>query len=221
MIRYRIRQEGEDWSEHRYRLLGVVAGSLARMRKAGGPVRQREREHHHRFGAWRRPATAALRLGRHLRRAKLGDIWQFECRRAGGPRWAVVKVKVRLPTVDTVGNSRIDDIYTFVLARWSDTDSAGICARRLIRGGSGWSQHSPWGPPDPGSNAWDIVHRFTVMGEISAALTQLNVVGRVIFNRRIWDPAQGWHAYTGTDPHTSHIHAEGTPERSGMPLSSC
>lgn len=28
----------------------------------------------------------------------------------------------------------------------------------------------------------------------------------VIFNHRIWSPARGWHAYTGVNPHTDHVH---------------
>lgn len=28
----------------------------------------------------------------------------------------------------------------------------------------------------------------------------------IIWNRRIWNPAVGWRAYTGANPHTSHLH---------------
>lgn len=28
----------------------------------------------------------------------------------------------------------------------------------------------------------------------------------VIWNRRIWTPDRGWHAYTGASPHTEHVH---------------
>jgi len=28
----------------------------------------------------------------------------------------------------------------------------------------------------------------------------------VIWKRREWTPARGWHAYTGPDPHTGHVH---------------
>lgn len=31
-------------------------------------------------------------------------------------------------------------------------------------------------------------------------------VSYVIWNRHIWTPAQGWHSYSGPNPHTDHVH---------------
>lgn len=39
---------------------------------------------------------------------------------------------------------------------------------------------------------------------------QLGVI-QVINNRKIWTPSQGWHAYTGSNPHTDHVHSKHTP----------
>ncbi len=43
-----------------------------------------------------------------------------------------------------------------------------------------------------------------------ANASQLGVI-QVINNRRIWTPSQGWHAYTGSNPHTDHVHTKHNP----------
>lgn len=43
---------------------------------------------------------------------------------------------------------------------------------------------------------------------IDYLLTHVDALGikYVIYNRRIWTPAQGWHPYSGPSPHTDHVH---------------
>ncbi|MBI2794748.1 MAG: hypothetical protein HYX66_08900 [Ignavibacteria bacterium] len=38
--------------------------------------------------------------------------------------------------------------------------------------------------------------------------TEKYQIQRIIFWRRIWDPKDGWHDYTGENPHTGHVHVE-------------
>lgn len=33
-------------------------------------------------------------------------------------------------------------------------------------------------------------------------------VRTIIYNRKIWTPSKGWHAYTGPDPHLDHVHVD-------------
>jgi hypothetical protein len=154
----------------------------------------------------------------------IGDVWII---RDGlsGVKFKAVEFHPAL--VNTEGNSDIDKIYSEVLDIWRGKIwNDGICNRRAIEGTSSWSQHSPWPAPNPGSNAWDIGAKFDQLKIIAPWLVAKAKhndlpIGRVIFNHQIWDPSQGWHAYVGSDPHTSHIHVEGTPERQGTPRASC
>lgn len=41
---------------------------------------------------------------------------------------------------------------------------------------------------------------------LCAWLTQDSRTKYVIYNHRIWNPRHGWNDYTGSDPHTGHVH---------------
>lgn len=72
------------------------------------------------------------------------------------------------------------------------------------------SDHNPWyGPgivtardfthdPDDGIDCHKLAGQLVASGD--------KRIKYVIWNRRIWTPAAGWRDYTGTNPHTAHLH---------------
>lgn len=46
------------------------------------------------------------------------------------------------------------------------------------------------------------------MTPLAESLTKNPDVTRIIYNHRTWTPEQGWHKYTGANPHTDHMHIE-------------
>jgi hypothetical protein len=91
-----------------------------------------------------------------------------------------------------------------VLAKWGGS-SDGIYNCRNVRGGTSKSAHAE-------GRAYD--HHWTNEKsgfEIANALVALNDqlgIQVVIFWGRIWSYTKGWHAYTGDDPHHTHLHIE-------------
>jgi hypothetical protein len=56
----------------------------------------------------------------------------------------------------------------------------------------------------------DIQGGTSIADEILKMAPDRNVK-YVIFNRQIWNPAQGWHPYKGENPHDQHIHVSFNP----------
>lgn len=204
----------------------ITEGAKARRALRGRldpPVRTRLRSQE-RFSAIRTENEALEWAARMMPKVQVGQVLLFK-EEETGTIWALRKIRdrLKLPIKDTIGNRDIDRIVTYVVANHR-CGSAGICNRRKIGGSSDWSQHSPWKPPDPGANAWDYTGSFRTLKRITDDLVrhadELHV-GRIIFNRRIWEPGSGWRPYGGEDPHTTHGHVEGRPERHGTPKKSC
>lgn len=75
---------------------------------------------------------------------------------------------------------------------------------------SGWSDHNP--------TSSGVVCAIDVLGDKGLSLAEFaehlkktnhRAVKYVIFNRRIWSKAlnsQGWRRYSGSNPHTTHVH---------------
>jgi hypothetical protein len=87
---------------------------------------------------------------------------------------------------------------------------------RRILGSSSWSQHAY-------GNAYDAGGPFTLLKAIAAhAIAKAKAgnlpVAQVIFNRQVWTPSSGLQPYSGSDPHTGHVHITARPEMSGTPL---
>jgi hypothetical protein len=130
------------------------------------------------------------------------------------------------PTIQTEGNSDIDKIFTY-LVRTFNGRNGGICNKRNIAGTGTWSQHSPWGPPDPGSNAVDWFSIPDNMDELSEQGRELAAaasrepgavpVGLILCGSQAWEPGRGWHT-SGAEYHR-HLHIQGRRERSGTPRS--
>lgn len=60
---------------------------------------------------------------------------------------------------------------------------------------------------EPGVTMWDVVQA------ILATPADRDRLLYIIHNRKIWSKSQGWRerAYTGSNPHTSHVHLSGDP----------
>lgn len=154
---------------------------------------------------------AVTRLMNKLKRSSVGQVWSM---RASKGKLAVRVVEVKPPLVNTVGNDRIDVIYTEIFTKWKgEVENWGICNCRRICDGCPWSQHAY-------CNAIDIHGSTTVMAEIANYLvhnaSRLKVA-HVIYNRRVWSPEAGWHSYTGVSPHTDHVHVDCFPQGTGTP----
>lgn len=130
------------------------------------------------------------------------------------------------PTVQTEGNSDIDKIFTW-LVRNENGRNGGICNKRNIAGSSSWSQHSPWPPPDPGSNAvdwfaspdsmdelYDQAHRLANAANKEPASVP---VGLILCGSQSWEPGRGW-GPSSAEYHR-HLHIQGRRTRSGTPRS--
>jgi hypothetical protein len=128
------------------------------------------------------------------------------------------------PTRQTDGNDDIDKIFTW-LATNENGRNGGICSKRNIAGSASWSQHSPWGPPDPGSNAvdWfaipDTMDALYDQGHRLASAAQREPgsvpVGLILCGSTSWAPGRGW-APSSAEYHR-HLHIQGRRERSGSP----
>jgi hypothetical protein len=74
------------------------------------------------------------------------------------------------------------------------------------------SDHNPWYPPPNGGivTARDYTHDPARLNMQWVADTLVNHrdprIKYIIWNRRIWQADTGWRAYSGANPHTSHLH---------------
>lgn len=122
--------------------------------------------------------------------------------------------------VQTEGNKDIDIIYSWWHDKFPNSRNAGICVFK----GNPPSQHCKWTDnnevPGDGSNASDeFLATMSDMKDAAADFVRESKRfsatdgaegipgGRMIIDRQIWDPFQGWHSYTG-DQHY-HNHMEG------------
>src|SRR5690625_1029537 len=63
--------------------------------------------------------------------------------------------------------------------------------------------------PDPKTGvvrALDLTATGSMAATICAAAVADPRVAYVIHNKRIWTPSRGWDTYTGTNPHSNHVH---------------
>lgn len=96
-------------------------------------------------------------------------------------------------------------LRTACLERYPRLGDLGIYVRRPVRGGTAPSKHSQ-------GRAWDAechdqAYGRAVFDYLVAHSAQLGIQV-VIWWHRIWSIPRGEHAYTGTDPHTGHLHIE-------------
>lgn len=135
--------------------------------------------------------------------------------RTSGRRQLIVRAAIAQPKlIDTTGNARVDAMHTAVWDRFhGKVSSFGICSCRPIDGTNEWSQHAY-------CNAEDIHGSPSVMQNVANFLVKDHKkydVCNVIYNHRIWNSPAGWHAYSGINPHTDHVHADFLPQGTGTP----
>lgn len=159
---------------------------------------------------------------RVLKRMHVGDLERLICLK-DGTRVFTRRIEYQQPVIQTSGNSAVDTLYTLVFRELPDwgQENWGICNRRPISGLDLWSQHAPWPPPDPGSNALDIGGVGKSSGDkIAAALVKEPECGKILWNGRAWNPDSGWRVVPGIG-HGDHLHVEGRRTRTGSPAASC
>lgn len=115
--------------------------------------------------------------------------------------------------IPTTGNDRVDLGRGYWVSLKVGGESWGICSCRSIAGSSSWSQHAYCNAEDIHASASGMA---TIWSGFIAQAARLNVA-HAIYNRRIWDPSQGTHAYGGSNPHTDHVHVDYSPQGSGTP----
>lgn len=101
-----------------------------------------------------------------------------------------------------------------LLRRFRRITDVQVYACRKVAGSSSWSQHA-WG------NALDVFATKAELGQIARYLVRharRRRVQTVIFDGRSWSwDHRRWVPYTGSNPHTSHVHVDFRPRRFGTP----
>jgi hypothetical protein len=182
-----------------------------------GPYRIREA---HEFGedAWGpwRPLNQTLkRVKVRMVNAPLGT--KLVIAPTEGDSYTIRKVEIAPPIIDTVGNERIDRIYTLVFRNYSFAQNWGIFNCRPVAGSSTWSQHSWANALDVGASTmdqlWTIANRLVEEQKEGRDLE--GIVYTVICGNRIWRKDLGWNPYTGI--YHTHVHVDAYPNFDGRP----
>lgn len=98
-----------------------------------------------------------------------------------------------------------------ILQNWNGTKDMGIYNCRNVRGGNTLSLHAE-------GRAIDIGASFSTMQQLAQWAVDYSGwygIQEVIFNKKIWSSNKaydGWRTYSGTNPHTDHVHIGLTTE---------
>lgn len=211
-IKYQCSVKGTQRWSRAFDIDGAMDWVKDRAKVVGKPYRVKQRGDD--WGPKKTLPRAISSLKRKTVNGSVGDVFLLSA--ADGERVFQVKVvEVALKLVDTVGNERIDLIFTAITTRFAGVVSWGICNCRTIAGTSKWSQHAY-------CNAWDLHASDAVMAQIfdwaiMEAKSGKLPIAHIIYNKKIWTPAEGLHGYGGTNPHTDHIHIDAAPNFTGRP----
>jgi hypothetical protein len=186
-----------------------------RMRRMdGGPYRLIIDEN---VGPWKNWADILTSIRNRLEESKPGFRMVIDSQQE---TWglAVRTVEVDPPIVNTVGNDRIDKIYTFTLEHFAGEGltNLGIFNCRRVAGSYMISQHAY-------ANAWDIGARtmsdlWRVANWIVAQAINgdfKGIVAHVIVDNKIWQPSTGWRYYGGNRHY--HVHVDALPNYTYIP----
>lgn len=90
----------------------------------------------------------------------------------------------------------------------SEFKSIGIngifCCKKTV-GTNVWSDHS-WGAAIDVGFATTPAAKKMAFAKKAVEVAARYQIKYVIYNSRIWNSEDKWHSYTGSDPHTSHVH---------------
>ena len=185
-----------------------------RMRKLGGPYRLIVDGNK---SPWRNWGETLERIRIKLNKAKPGTRFIIDSKDST-VSIAVRAVEVNPPVkiIDTVGNDRIDKIYSHTLNHFSGLSNLGIFACRRVDGTNIWSQHAY-------ANAWDIgastMEKLVEVADWIVAQAKTGefkgIVSHVIVANRIWQPSTGWRYYGGN--YHYHVHVDAYPNYTHWP----
>jgi hypothetical protein len=212
-VRYQVGKFGEGEFSRPLGLRIAMGRLRLKLSEQKGPYHVRE--HEDEWGPWRPLNDTLKRVKTRINGADIGTrliIAPHE-----GSSYSIRKVEVEPPVMDTIGNERIDRIYTFVFKKYSFAQNWGIYNCRKVAGSSTYSQHAWANALDVGAStpeqlaivAQDLVRAQEPGGELE------NIVQTVIVANRVWRKGDGWLPYTGI--YHSHVHVDASPNYSGTP----
>ncbi len=117
-------------------------------------------------------------------------------------------VKSDKPTACTSGPQEgTVELSKYIMSKFG-ASSMGIFNCRSVRGGSSLSLHGEGRAFDAGLNANNPEQKKRGDSLFQWVISNAPSIGaqEVIWNRQIWTPSKGIRAYTGTSPHTDHVH---------------
>ena len=184
-------------------------------KREGPPYRIRERSEK-RWGVKMTLPELRKRLPNRMEDVRLNDALLID---NDGDDDEMVRVRRVMRPVDPLDLVNCTDscevLIYFLRERFPKHMNLGWFNCRRISGSSSWSQHAF-------GNAYDAGGPYSLVKDMGAALVAAGNRGdipcaEVIFDRKRWTPESGVRPYTGSDPHTSHIHTSGRPYRTGTP----
>lgn len=179
-----------------------------------GPYHVRDSHEPKDWGPWRGLYATLKAVRVRISNANLGT--KLLIGPTEGSTWAIRKVEVAPPIIDTVGNDRIDRIYTFVFHKFPKANNLGIYNCRPVANSSTWSQHSWSNALDVGADSMDTLHTIADAVVAAAIGGDLNgIVHTVIVANERWVKGEGWGPYTGI--YHYHVHIDADPNYSGTP----
>lgn len=221
---YRVKWHDQGYSNRNLSLDGAMKKARAEMQGKRGPF-QVSNQSADGWGPEFPALPAALAaLKDRAKAVGIGDDAVIKGARQGTDFHVRAMEVQTSPPAPSNANAKIQRIWREVHENFKNVGSMGTCVRRPIAGSASWSQHSPWPHYDCTANAWDIAADAKTMNRIRTYLEK-NAhrldVGYVIHDRMVSFEGQNRHAYTGVDPHTSHVHVDCSPEQTGSPCGAC
>lgn len=216
-VRYIIRNKGQEkWSEL-LSLRKATKRAAERVGKRSAPYLVYEKDH--------QGATQVLRwkigLAKKQLKARLkasppenNETWRLESEPEGF--YVAVRKVQTTPLADepSIGTAALKVWHQEVFGAVKGLVSWGIYACRVISGSTTMSQHSYANAEDAHGTAaqmqaaWDYTYKHR----------ERLKVAHMIYNHKIWSSdraSEGVRPFTGSNPHTDHLHCDFNPQRSG------
>jgi hypothetical protein len=111
--------------------------------------------------------------------------------------------------VPTPGIPAVDQFVGYLNDRWPNWSNGGLCVCKHIAGSSSWSDHAYCAALD----VFDTDQHMHEIAEFAADNAAKLRVAYVIYEKRIWTAAEGWHYYSGEYHYHDHISFEHGPAR--------
>ena len=143
------------------------------------------------------------RLRARLAKERVGEVYRVRGDASPDRPVAVRVIETAPPPVPTPGIPAVDQFVGYLKDRWDGRwENWGICVCKHIAGTWNWSDHAYCAAIDVHGSA-DLMAGVAAFAASNAEKLHITYV---IYNRRIWTRAEGWHYYSGSDPHTDHVH---------------